>query len=263
MSDLAEYIAAALIHTAQKYDGGITMPLDDLLPVIASEWSIEVTDETVRGAIRILNRCDISYVESDEFAGTFVVINASRYKNFLDRVARDRAEYDEVVKAAPDAHVGVNRAEAIDLPYLNSYNTFKTIRKYSAFGEEWIIKAMKNIADRKLELNVAVPASDRVVRLDDNDPALVEIRSAAAELKRRIRTGNELGELNVDQAIAAAGEVSQLEDAFSAETVRPQEVVARSRRTLNWIASKAAGSFVGEAAASLLKIILLYFGIRL
>ncbi|MCF8709328.1 hypothetical protein [Rhizorhapis sp. SPR117] len=261
MTKLGEYYAAALVDIARGLDAGITLPKDKLRQTLRSFWKVKASEEDINDAIRILNRCDISYVESDEFAGTFVVINERRFQRFMDRVQSEREQYDDIIRRAPDENLGISRAEETYFPYLNSYNTFKVLRKYSAFGNEWLRTAMDEIVRRTAVGEIEVPASDRVVRIDDNDPIVEEIKVAAAELRNRLTNGNDLGDIGSEQAQAVVEEVAQIESSFSKKFVRSSELISRSQKTLTWIAEKSAGTFVAQAATALFKLIMKFFGI--
>lgn len=85
--------------------------------------------------------------------------------------------------------------------------------------------------------------------------------SAVQDLKVRIRMGNDLGDLTVEEAKVAAQEVEQIELALKGEFVRPEQLMTFTRKSLKWIGDKAAGAAVGKAALALLAMIAAFFGI--
>ncbi|MEK9210383.1 hypothetical protein [Sphingomonas sp. 2378] len=107
----------------------------------------------------------------------------------------------------------------------------------------------------------SVPASDRIVRLDHNNPQVEEMVATVQDLKVKIRMGNDLGDLTAEEAQAAAQEVEQIELALKGEFVRPEQIAAFARKSLKWIGDKAAGAAVGKAALALLAMIAAFFGI--
>jgi hypothetical protein len=105
-----------------------------------------------------------------------------------------------------------------------------------------------------------VPASDRIVRLDDNSAPLAEIRTKLSELKQKLRTGNDLGSMDEEQALAAEEEVEQLEQAFSRSSARAAWLMKMSTETLQWIGKEAAGAVVGSLALAALAVISHFLG---
>jgi hypothetical protein len=253
-----EYIAVAILDSACSLPKGLSCPRDDVQTFLYENWNIEATSEEISNALRLLNLCDISYVEDDEFAGSFITVSRRRFDKFIDRVDDDRHRYEAIVNSAPDENTGINRAEAETYRYLELYNKYAVLRKYNAFGSEWLRQAIENLPKALAEGN----SSDVVVKIPSDSPEIAEIRERASELKRRIRTGNELGEITPEQASALSMEIGQLEQALSGEYVRSSELASRSRKTLGWVSEKAAGTFVGEAAKLLLKLILSFLGIQ-
>lgn len=107
----------------------------------------------------------------------------------------------------------------------------------------------------------SIPAADRVVSLDHNQPPLIAIREASEDLRQKIARGNDLGDLTIEQAEAAAAEIYQLEQMLGAPFARPQAVMEFARQSLRWIADKAGGAVVGAAALAVLTLIAAYFGL--
>lgn len=105
------------------------------------------------------------------------------------------------------------------------------------------------------------PASDRLVRLDDNDPKVSEIRASLGELKQKIRTGNDLGSMSAEAAQAAHLEVERLEQAFQLQTARAGWLMGMASATLPWIGKEAAGAVVGALALAILALIGRFLGI--
>lgn len=258
MAGISEYIAVALIESAVRLEKGIAVPRDQLQSILKEQWGIDFGEEEISAAVRMLNSCDISYSEDDEFAGTFIVVSESRFKRFVERVVEQQSRYNAAIESDRDMNLGVNIAESLPLHYLEVYNRFSSLRKYSQFGAEWIELAMRRIGERSQD----IPASDRVVEITDNDPKAGEIVVLAEQLERHIEAGNDFGELTSSQIAVAAIEVSQLKQSFSGRYLRREEILRRARSTLSWISEKAAGTVIGEAAKALFKAILSYFGMH-
>ena len=253
MLDISDYLAAALVQTASEKEGGIAVPREQLAILIKDRYGLELSDEDISGAVRILNRCDISYSENDQFAGTFVVITAQRFNTFISRVNDEQKRYNDTLESDVDYNSSMNRAESLHLPYLEAYNSFSALRKYAQFGSDWIELAISRINEQS---NLTrVPASDRIVAVDDNDPKANEIVSLAEDLENKLTVGNDVGDITAEQAVAVASEVSQLRASFSSRYLRREEVLRRARATLAWIGERAAGTAIGETAKTHYKLV--------
>lgn len=108
-----------------------------------------------------------------------------------------------------------------------------------------------------------IPASDRVVSVNHNSEPVKEARQSVDDLVEKLRLGNDLGNLTVEEADAAANEVYQLGLILDNENIRPAMIATFATTTLRWIADKAAGAVVGTMALSLLALLGAIFGIPL
>jgi hypothetical protein len=126
---------------------------------------------------------------------------------------------------------------------------------YARKGDEWLLDNYSIIAEEN------IPAADRTVRIDHNEPKVSEIRALSSSLVSQLEMGNDLGDLTPEQGRAAAGEIRQIEQAFSASYVRPDFIMGLVRRSLRWIADKAGGALIGAAALALLAAIAAFFGL--
>jgi hypothetical protein len=106
-----------------------------------------------------------------------------------------------------------------------------------------------------------VPASDRLVTLNHNDPVLEEIRHSLDVLREKILQANDIGDMTEGERDTAVTEVIQLNSMLSASQVRIAAVVDGARGTLRWIADRAGGAVIGAMALAILQAICSYFGI--
>ena len=212
-----------------------------------------------------------------DFAGEFVrylyrdSVSGSDFVNFADLAAKNEIPYEQgfLVKMQRELKdqgflIGPNPmngdATAIGsltgagLRYVESIHKDDMPQELSGWRE------LRATITDKASAEI-IPASDRIVRLDHNSAPVVEILDAAADLQQKIRMGNDIGDLTHDEAVAAAGEVSQLEQAMKADFVRPDVLVGFAKKTLKWVGEKAAGAAVGKAALALLVMIAAFFGI--
>jgi hypothetical protein len=105
------------------------------------------------------------------------------------------------------------------------------------------------------------PASDRIVLLSDNQPAIEAVRASLSELSAQLQKANDVGEMTLSEVEQARNEIWHLEQAFNAERVRVDWIEPFAKNSLNWIAEKAAGAAVGKAALAVIAAIAALFGI--
>jgi hypothetical protein len=110
-------------------------------------------------------------------------------------------------------------------------------------------------------VELEIPASDRIVSVDHNSTEVQEIKAAVDELVRKIRFGNDLGDLSEEEAIVAANEVYRIGTFFDDNIVRQNTVMTTAKITLAWISDKAGGAIVGILAIGLLSMLASFFGI--
>lgn len=257
---LAGYCGVILLYMAKGAGGhGLSVPRDEIDERICLILDRQIDRDVVRSAVRMLNRCDISYIEDDPITGSFIRISADKFASFIEAVSRDQATYNQIVDDAEDPNSGINAAERRPFRYLELYNRYDALRKYAQFGDDWAALMIEKLK-AGFAFGDVVPASDRVVMLSDNSPEVAEIVASAQALHYQLTTGNDLGKLTPEQAQAAASEVAEIRTAFSGQAVRANLAYQRARDTLEWIGKEAGGALVGTAATALLLLIAKFLG---
>ena len=110
--------------------------------------------------------------------------------------------------------------------------------------------------------NIEVPAADRIVSLDHNDPKLVEIKKEFESLETQLKAGNDVGELDESDVAAAIAEVADLRRILEQLAVRWDDIRTRSINTLSWIGTQAAAAIVGAMALGILALLASFFGFQ-
>jgi hypothetical protein len=105
-----------------------------------------------------------------------------------------------------------------------------------------------------------VPASDRIVKLTDNQLALDVAVKAVLQLKNQLATGNDFGDLSLDELEVARREVYWIEHALKQESLRVEWIEPLATNCLKWITTKAAEQIVGTFAIAALAAIAALFG---
>jgi hypothetical protein len=107
-------------------------------------------------------------------------------------------------------------------------------------------------AFRPVSTNATAPASDRIVKLQDNQESADSLKTSLSELEVHLRSGNDLGNLSRDEADEAAREVSLLLLALANEGIRLDWFEDSMRSTLAYIARKAGEGIVSNLATAVL-----------
>jgi hypothetical protein len=107
----------------------------------------------------------------------------------------------------------------------------------------------------------SVPASDRIVPLDHNNPMVSQAAADARKLAVALRESNDIGAISPEALPVAVEEVSQIAQALEQPAVRMPAFGERVRSTLGWIGKEAAGALVGAAALALLALLATILGI--
>ena len=254
MVRLGEYLAAALVETARKQSTEISTDRKELQNLLAMYWEVVADEEDIADAVRILNMCNISYVEDDEFAGTFIVISVDRFDKFISKALSERDKYDQIILDELDKNLGVTIAESHEYPLLEKYNKFRVLRKYAAFGSSWIETAMEQIVRQKKEGNLGVPASDRIVKANDNQQVISEIDSLLGDLKSKIDFDNEVGNALGDLKEIASQEIGALQADIHKPSNRASLLLSKARASLEWLGKKVAETSASEIVKAIIKL---------
>ena len=103
------------------------------------------------------------------------------------------------------------------------------------------------------------PASDRIVRYDDNSAAFDEVRDGFRDLAKSLSEGNDVGKMTEAEVRQARQEVMMLRHAFGCDAINTDWLIEPTKKTLLWIANAAGEAVVGVAALGLLAIVIKYF----
>lgn len=237
MTDLpVDYLAAGLLHSLYDITGNKashSFTLNKLHEFCEKAFGRKYKIEFTKAAVeRLHERKVILYVE-DPFADEIISADDSTISDFFVSRVDSGDIYSKTWK--------------YEMPWLST-----------AFKKEHFWSDL----ERSLESpdQVWVPASDRIVKLDHNNPVLKEIQTAAADLRERLAESNDVGNLRPDQVEVAIAEIGQLEADLNGDALRVGGFRERAEGTLSWIGREAAGALVGTAALALLAAIAAFFG---
>ena len=97
-----------------------------------------------------------------------------------------------------------------------------------------------------------------IVELGDAKTA--EAKEVLDQLAASLRTGNDTGNLSTEEIQSAIVEVSALREMLNSAKIRAGVMALQARQTLQWIATQAAKTAVGELAKRALNLVLTLLG---
>jgi hypothetical protein len=119
-------------------------------------------------------------------------------------------------------------------------------------GPEPLVRQYKfgghDFAETRLIGMAAVPASDRIVSPADNQAAYDQSIESLTNLEIELKTSNEAGDIFGDDRDLVVRELSLLNSLISGARVRAEPAIALAKKSLGWIAEKAAGAAIGDMA---------------
>lgn len=142
--DLSEYVAAMIIEEARKYELGVSSDIKHIYD-LPKRFGLEAQQDLVDRALKVLVDCGVALISDDRFAGRFVSVTKESFDQFLERVGKDRDEYDRILRSAEDEVDGFNRAESRHYPYLQTLNKYKALRRYAQFGSPWLREVIRRL----------------------------------------------------------------------------------------------------------------------
>lgn len=118
------------------------------------------------------------------------------------------------------------------------------------------------IADLRRRLERApIPASDRIVRIDDNSEGKKEFSDALKKLTETIRTSNDFGDLTDEEIDVMKSEISTIDPISEHKWIRPAHLWQIAKSTLLWLVDRVAGTVVEKLALALLAALAAMLGI--
>ncbi|MVZ96715.1 hypothetical protein EUU23_03215 [Sphingorhabdus sp. IMCC26285] len=148
------------------------------------------------------------------------------------------------------------------LNQLGSENTNSLIYKYNVIGRKFLENAASKFGESEINLgrpileqpSVQIPASDRIVRLDDNSDLRDEIIGKIDEIANVIRGHNDDdGKLTERERILA--ELRASEELLKGPSVRVVALSAVLGTALAWLAKEFAGGIIGQLAVILIELL--------
>ena len=185
-----------------------------------------------------------------DFKGTKTRIIIAMYESLVsDRgyTALTSEQISQLVTDLPSAYV----SKAIDSLYNEDLLEYDS-GDFSMSEEAILLVEQKLIADG----GAVIPAADRLVSIDHNQPKAGEITSALEALEKSVVGNNDAFAIDPEARAAAIAEVSALRRLWESAYVRIDAFKARSQSVLTWVSEKAAATTLAEACKHLIKLIL-------
>jgi hypothetical protein len=270
---LSEYVALALIRKIEVEQGFYTSPkhqdfsgdFEQLSELAASRCGFTVSDDTLRGAVRVLSDWKLVRVTDDSYSGTFYKIWSERDEGALS------AGREELSSASGD---GLDNKDIVsrrsDYPLASALIEHEVFEDYGDHGEVWLTRALEGLKRRieagefdleyqfKSLLENSAPASDRVVRLTDNQ--VNELDSDITKLIDEVSDRNEVGG-HVGLRELIVGQLKAGRELFRSGSVRVYLVHATLVEILKFMAKRYEHEAIGALASALLTALFNHFGL--
>jgi hypothetical protein len=227
MSNFKEYVPAALCYIASVSAGTIltgAFRSEQLKAKIDGHFSVDAPLDLVEASLDYTVQIGLSHRFDDEFTDPYYLLNETEW-----------------------------------LQYYNEQNdSFSPFTKARLLGGSWIAEALQRLADRQTSgdppVDTRVPASDRVVSLDDN--ARVTLLTPLEQISKELTTSNSIREELGGDAERITAEISAGETLIRADKIRLSALVAVLLKPLRYLSEKFAGAAIGTLAAELIKALL-------
>lgn len=196
MSDISEYVAAAIIEVASANRQGISSEVEEIYYLPAQKYDWQVSKDQIDRALITLQRLGVAELSDNEFAGSFIAIGRRAFVEFYERAEMEAREYERIVLEASDENLGISRAESRRFPRLEALNNHRILRDYARFGKPWLRAAIEKL--RSVPNNDDLVASE-IVAIDSrswtglytvSDADRDKIASYILEIKQKIDSSN-------------------------------------------------------------------------
>jgi hypothetical protein len=259
--ECAEYAAAAMIDLAVEFksDGGVRLPCEELVDWLDRRFHVRFLPVEIEKARLILISIDLAEILRIGHSRPYFLISSAIFdrkhaRGWNSLTMESRLERYPIIYAFRKLGRSWLR-ESLQKAF--SERILERKAKQDAALDRLRREAVRELRNRKVEF----PASDRLVKLSDNQPALDEARQTVSELKAKLETGNDIGDLSINELEVARREVYWIDHMLKQESLRLDWVEPLVTSSLKWIADKAAGTAVGKAAWAAITAFAVLFGL--
>ncbi|MGA9582062.1 MAG: hypothetical protein WBR13_08855 [Allosphingosinicella sp.] len=255
MSVLAQHVAAVLLHHVRT-QGGAKLSLfeSDIRVLLSGGYDIACPPGLISDALAVL--IDIGGCRNlpSPLTGTFCRLDwngANYYYGNWPSFSNEWGDDDEA-----DHAYSVRRQEI--------QKKYPVLETYFELENAWIERILSTLSEMDLAFHyyeqdallaeAAIPASDRIVALDDNQRAelIHPLEQISKEIQTSNSTRNELGE----EADRISAEIDAGIDLAKAGRVRLSAIIAVLIKPLKFIAERFSGAAIGTLATELIKALL-------
>ncbi len=246
MTKPSEYLAVATILALQEMDqsnNGLPAHVDELQILVENIYQISLKSSRIAIILNRLQHLGMLEVVRDSYAGHLIHIKKSLFETSSDKIIQILDPH--VIKAVA---IGGNSL---------FQRVFSNPEFWTNLEDEIESSHLDLETQSHLEYKSIIPAADRLVRRDDNQPTLTEIKSKLSELSILIGSqDNEVGDKIGDQRDVIVKEIELAEQVISEPRFRFASLIGWLAPVLRFLADKFAGGAIAEAAKHLLELIL-------
>jgi hypothetical protein len=248
-----------------------------------SELNSDQIQLLAAATLQVLSRHQSSYV--GKFTDLALAVRQSRSGNFSHKDIEeslviferlDGMTRSQLASSGDFIRIDINTIESrfMRINTLDSgpRKVFPLLFEYTQYGGDWLDRIWSDYfpeTDNKLSVvrqatveNSAefAPASDRIVRITDNQIEAANAKLALSDLDSHLREANDIGGFSPEEIEEAKREVWLLEQELNQAFVRVDWIEPLAKACLQWIAVKAAEQIAGALAIAALTALAILFG---
>ena len=247
MSVVGDHVAALIIHLARQRGGTLGVFEDDLPSELEKIYQIRISDPIIHEALQSLAKSTVVKRLDSDLAGNLLQLSADRAMTYFGPGAQEpgqgtSVQYDNAYDAAH-----------LSLPMMNAY----------AFGgQDWVNRVVAKLQSGQfdsvapvadgVEIGV-VPASDRIVRLNDNQ--IDALSNAIDDVATGVGKENAIdGDPNIRERFL--GELAAGRELVRAKSVRAYLLYETLVKLLSSLIDRYKDQALAEAAKKLLELLI-------
>lgn len=125
--------------------------------------------------------------------------------------------------------------------------------KYNALGAGWLLEALQNIQATDTVSNIVIPASDRIVTLDDNSKEFKTVQADLSSLITGVKASNSFGDEDPEEKDAVLADMAAGQELLNAGHFWVKSLWETLIKALKLLIKKFGDAGIGQTASKLLE----------
>lgn len=162
-----------------------------------------------------------------------------------------------VSRSAYDSSVSINKSGYLEVERsLEDPTSF--IHAYNNNGDQWLLETRgiapsKSPDDRLDEITSDIPASDRVVRLNDNQEAFDLFKTNLSELIQALKSPDQATNISKEEVLLLRGQLEAAQRMVEASPIVTLSILTTILiPPIKWLADRAVAGIIGNNASAIL-----------